>query len=92
MKNKNLSLLTLMLTLWAVNDCTIDHNNTTDSTTVTSPDGNCSVTVPTDEYEWLTENFPNEGEEAAQAIGTENLNEGVTASTQASVVAANEAE
>lgn len=85
MKNKNLTLLATLLALWP--NCSVDHNETAESTTVTSPDGNCSVTVATLDYEWLNEDFPNEGE-----IALNTGNEELAEETKAAVVAEHEAE
>lgn len=76
MKNKNLALLTVLLAMWPLTDCTVDTNDTAGTTTITSPDGNSSITCNTDHYDWLVENFPAESEE-----GTENLAEAEEEST-----------
>lgn len=73
MKNKNLTLLVTILALWP--DCTVDHNETVASTTVTTPDGNCSVTVSTLDYDWVMEEFPNEEITLTENVGTEQTEE-----------------
>lgn len=81
MKNKNLTLLVTLLALWP--DCTVDHNETAGSTTVTTPDGNCSVTVSTLDYDWVMEEFPNEEMVITENVGTEEIADGQATTTNA---------
>jgi len=61
----------LILSMCDINDLTVDHNETAGTTTVTTPDGNCSITLDISDWDAVS-NLPNaeEGdlEDTAPAI------------------------
>lgn len=72
---KNLSVLMCMLACWPIADCTVDHNDAENITTVESPEGDCYVTVLTNDYNTCIEMLtPAEGNENLQEVDQQEAN------------------
>lgn len=73
MKNKNVAFAALLLSMWTLEQLDIDSNPATETTTITTPE-NVTITLDTNLYNWLCDEFPDQTKTAVD-MGDEELTE-----------------
>jgi hypothetical protein len=80
MKNRNVALCAVILSMYPMTDLTIDSNETAGTTTISTPNNACTIVLDTPDWEFLTEELPNEamneGEETLQEAPNGMTSEG----------------